>query len=564
MTPSELCFLFAILTYVLVVVDAGDNTHPPILLERIQRLVAAANTTGNNITHGVAGSSGVVPLVLASDKQTYYTTLSVGNISFRAAVDTGSADLWLLSTGCTSRFCSSLPRYPLAYDSPSFVPVNGNNTQFSIGFADGTQALGFVAREAVQLDSLAVSQQAFALVNSTNVTFVDDVSGILGLGFPRLSTIHSMSVTNSTPFFTSLAQEGILDYPVFGVGLTRSEPWGTLALGAVDSTFVKNASFIGWSQVVPFEPFGAESNTSSYFLWTIPMSSIAVGSQSITPIPTYPAANANRSLALIDVGTEGIFGPYQDVERIFSAIDTSRLVDESGLWAIPCDTNETMTFTFNEKNYTLLPEDYLIGPVSTDTVLCLSWPQATPPSSDGVDWQLGGAFLRTVYAIFSYGIAGKEAPMIGLYPRQFSNATSPLVPPPAASLAVLFSSLSLTVETQLPNSLLATPTFTTPPYIFNTSVPTASPAQSDLAASTYVPLFRSGILANVTSLPRLAPGEIIVTVTNGGVFTTTQPSVTTTALLGHYPGQPDGALHSRAASPFIVVLLLVLSAVILG
>lgn len=69
MTPSELCFLFAILAYALVVVDAGDNTHPPILLERIQRLVAAANTTGNNITHGVAGSSGVVPLVLASDKQ---------------------------------------------------------------------------------------------------------------------------------------------------------------------------------------------------------------------------------------------------------------------------------------------------------------------------------------------------------------------------------------------------------------------------------------------------------------------------------------------------------------
>jgi hypothetical protein len=27
-------------------------------------------------------------------------------------------------------------------------------------------------------------------MNSTNVTFVDDVSGIFGLGFPRLSTIR--------------------------------------------------------------------------------------------------------------------------------------------------------------------------------------------------------------------------------------------------------------------------------------------------------------------------------------------------------------------------------------
>lgn len=39
------------------------------------------------------------------------------------------------------------------------------------------------------------------------------------------------SLHQATPFFTSLAQEGTLDYPVFGVGLTRSEPWGTLALG---------------------------------------------------------------------------------------------------------------------------------------------------------------------------------------------------------------------------------------------------------------------------------------------------------------------------------------------
>jgi hypothetical protein len=29
-------------------------------------------------------------------------------------------------------------------------------------------------------------------MNSTNVTFVDQVSGIFGLGFPRLSTIHNL------------------------------------------------------------------------------------------------------------------------------------------------------------------------------------------------------------------------------------------------------------------------------------------------------------------------------------------------------------------------------------
>lgn len=39
---------------------------------------------------------------------------------------------------------------------------------------------------------------SIGLVNSTNVTFVDEVSGILGLSFPRLSTIEH-SAANGMP-----------------------------------------------------------------------------------------------------------------------------------------------------------------------------------------------------------------------------------------------------------------------------------------------------------------------------------------------------------------------------
>jgi len=72
-------------------------------------------------------------------------------------------------------------------------------------------ASGFVAKETIQLSSLSASQQAFGaqshhvvppdtqnailgLAGSSNVTFVDNISGILGLGFPRLSQIHSLAV----------------------------------------------------------------------------------------------------------------------------------------------------------------------------------------------------------------------------------------------------------------------------------------------------------------------------------------------------------------------------------
>lgn len=37
------------------------------------------------------------------------------------------------------------------------------------------------------------------LVTQSNLTFVDDISGLLGLGFPRLSTINSLAVNGASP-----------------------------------------------------------------------------------------------------------------------------------------------------------------------------------------------------------------------------------------------------------------------------------------------------------------------------------------------------------------------------
>jgi hypothetical protein len=156
--------------------------------------------------------------------------VAVGTISFYVVLDTASADLWLASSACTTSSCRHNPTYPLAYNSSSFVSVNDNSTPFFVSYADGTGAClylivsiisetsciaasGFVARETVQLSDLVVENQAFgetlcysslnakylmmteALVNSSNVTLTDQTSGILGLGFPRLSEIYG-SVVN--------------------------------------------------------------------------------------------------------------------------------------------------------------------------------------------------------------------------------------------------------------------------------------------------------------------------------------------------------------------------------
>jgi hypothetical protein len=86
-----------------------------------------------------------------------------------------------------------------------------------------------------------------------------------------------------------------------------------------------------------------------------------------------------------------------------------------GRWAVPCDTTAPLSLFFkyapppkvvilnhpdfysSGRNYTVDPSDYLIGPTSGNPNLCLAWPHASPPSSDGIDWQIGQSLQPQSY-----------------------------------------------------------------------------------------------------------------------------------------------------------------------
>ncbi|KAH9945177.1 acid protease [Epithele typhae] len=533
---------------------AAPRWRPDLRGSKVTRSLRARSSIlgglGDGLTPStVAPNTTIVPLTLASDKQTYYALSKIGNVNLRLALDTASADLWVVSSDCTSSDCD-LPRYPLAFESATFGAVNSNNTAFEISYADGTGAKGFIARESVSIGNMTVGNQALGLVSSSTVPFPDDISGVLGLGFPRLSSISS-AVVNATPFFSTMAQSAALSYPVFGLSLTRDSS-GSLTFGGIDSSVVNNRTLIEWNEVVPFAPFsGSSGNSSSYLHWVIGLESISVSGSSITPNPSFPAQTMNTSLALIDAGTSGIIGPYQDVAQIFSKIESARLVDEdSGQWVVPCEVQDTIAFNFGGVDFLMQPTDYLIGPASGNPNLCLSWPQGRAPQADGIDWQIGAPFLRTVYSVFSHGINAKEPPMLGFY--SIANATT--LTQSTASVAAFLASNSATVATTLPNSLLNTPTtFTTPTYTFNTSV-SASAGQvftTGLANATYTPALNAKSL-NATRLATLLPSPtavtLIITDTNGQIVTTVSHA-SSTVTLGVIPGwTQSGARAGRVAS----------------
>ncbi|KAJ2917443.1 hypothetical protein MD484_g3011, partial [Candolleomyces efflorescens] len=438
-------------------------------------------------------------------------------------------------------------------------------------YADGTTASGFVAKETIKLANLSIPEQHFGLITESNVTFIDQVSGILGLGFPRLSSISRK--TNSTPFFPTLAYKGLLEYPLFALSLAKNHT-GSLSLGkscplsypegsnrswvlagAIDASVVNNTNQISWNRVASFPPFVNEANetNANYLQWAIPLASFAVNGTSRAPVPTYPFVGGGRSLALIDVGASGITGPLQDVSTLFSMIPGSRLVDSDvGQWAIPCDTLVPITFTFGTVTYTLLPEDYIIGSASGNPNSCLAWPRASAPHSDGIDWQFGAPFLRTVYSIYSFGITSKESPLIGFYQlrnaTEIANLTQSQTP---ESISAYLSSISATIATTLPNVLLPTPTYTTPPYTMNSSISASVGAivTSGLATSTYSAIFGTHTSFNASAIPTISPEPSIftsiVTDTSGQVSTSVYTSLAAVVTLGIPPGWSAGNADDR-------------------
>lgn len=154
--------------------------------------------------------------------------------------------------------------------------------------------------------------------------------------------------------------------------------------------------------------------------------------------------------------------------------------------------------------------------------------------------------------------------MIGLYPLYAANTT---LETPAAVSSFLASE-SATIATTLPNFPLSTPSYSTPAYLFNTSV--TALASTGQATSTYSAILGSGTRKpNATALPTLDGlgnlATLVLTDSLGLIHTSTstiaQPSVT----LGEPPGWSVAASTTRIPIGVfcIPVITLILSSYIM-
>jgi hypothetical protein len=118
----------------------------------------------------------------------YYSVMYTGDIEvgtpgqrFRVIFDTGSADLWLLSSKSEEQRLSFLHYY----DSELSATHRANKKPFQIQYGLGT-CRGFLSEDRVSLSGLAARRQVFAEVTSLTANFEnpsEPMDGILGFGF---------------------------------------------------------------------------------------------------------------------------------------------------------------------------------------------------------------------------------------------------------------------------------------------------------------------------------------------------------------------------------------------
>lgn len=300
----------------------------------------------------------------------YFSEITVGTPpqTFKVVMDTGSSNLWVPSSECTSIACYLHNKY----DHESSSTYKKNASSFDIQYGSGSVS-GYISKDVVQMGDLKVKDQLFAEVTQEPglVFAFGRFDGILGLGY------DSIAVNRIPPPFYSMIDQGLLDEPLFAFYLSDDESSSEAIFGGVDKNH-----YTGKITKLPIR-------RKAY--WEVQLDSITFGGDS-----------AEMDMGVIlDTGTSLIGMPSTIAELLNKQIGAKKSF--TGQYTVECEKRDSLpdlTFTMNGANFTIGPYDYIVELSGT----CVSSFQGLDiPEPAGPLVILGDAFLRRWYSIYDLG-----------------------------------------------------------------------------------------------------------------------------------------------------------------
>ncbi|KAI6047150.1 Asp-domain-containing protein [Pisolithus marmoratus] len=302
----------------------------------------------------------------------YYTEIKLGSPpqTFKVILDTGSSNLWVPSSKCTSIACFLHAKY----DSRASKTHKANGSEFSIQYGSGSME-GFVSQDTLTIGDLTVRHQDFAeATREPGLAFAfGKFDGILGLGYDTISVNHII------PPFYNMLDQGLLDEPVFSFRIGSSEEDGGEAVfGGVDESAYRGR--------IRYAPVRRKA------YWEVELNKVAFGDEEL---------ELDNTGAAIDTGTSLIALPTDIAEMLNTQIGATR--SWNGQYQIDCSKVPSLpdlVFYLDGKPYPLKGSDYILNLqgtcISSFTGLDINLP-------DGALWVIGDVFLRRYYTVYDLG-----------------------------------------------------------------------------------------------------------------------------------------------------------------
>ncbi|OCH86504.1 acid protease [Obba rivulosa] len=287
--------------------------------------------------------------------------------SFTIDFDTGSSDLWVPNSACTSSTCSSKHKYDAAESSTS-AKKSGT---FSIKYGDGSTVSGPIYTDKVSVAGVTAAGQYLSPVTTLSSSFGGDpTDGILGMAYPAISSLKQ------SPFFNTAFSQKTAASNVFAMKLAQSG--SELYLGGTDASLYTGS---------------IEYHPSTQRFWQLSNAKALVD---------MTVANSGFS-TIIDSGTTIMYGPPSAVKTFYAKVPGSAVYDSNaGYYSYPCNALPTISFNWGGKNWVISSANFNLGMTSAGSNRCIGALAGQDLGLGNNVWLLGDSFMKNQYTVFSF------------------------------------------------------------------------------------------------------------------------------------------------------------------
>ncbi|KAF5350203.1 hypothetical protein D9758_007841 [Tetrapyrgos nigripes] len=390
---------------------------------------------------GSGGGDGILlPLLyigLEGTDASYSVPIQIGSSgqSISLQIDTGSSDMWVASSSCSSGPCGNVPSNK-RFDPSSSSDNVPNGQPFSINYLRGG-VNGTVMFDTVSVGGYSIGGQAFAAADSVeSESLSGDFSGIFGLALPANSIISSIVPPTTNSFDGATIGSNIFSLTPISLApaarflsLTLSRPGSDAvpALLGIGKHPTQQVPQIDQSKIVystPLPSMSSAGTSASQHFWKSSINDITVWvngepkSVSLTASAFTPGSSGPT--AVLDTGIPVILATKALADGIYGALGIGPASD--GNYYVDCSTPLNLTITLDGRApIPVHPLDLtLVPPNDVSSKSCIGMIQAaSTPISDMI---LGVPFLRSVYMVMAYQVPERDGSFTDLRPTEESDS----------------------------------------------------------------------------------------------------------------------------------------------